>query len=123
MSAGVSSLPVLALVGFCVAVESLQQISFKLGAGRAGRAAHLPRAAFLQPLIWLGVLLWVVESIAWVLALQRAPISQVYPVMTLTYATVPLAGLVMLRERMNRRQLAGAALIFAGVACIGAVGV
>jgi drug/metabolite transporter (DMT)-like permease len=41
-----------------------------------------------------------------------------YPIMTLSYATVPLAGVLALRERMSRRQLAGAALIFAGVVCI-----
>jgi undecaprenyl phosphate-alpha-L-ara4N flippase subunit ArnE len=45
-----------------------------------------------------------------------------YPMMTLTYATVPVAGLILLRERMSRRQLAGAGLIFAGVALVGLAG-
>jgi drug/metabolite transporter (DMT)-like permease len=42
--------------------------------------------------------------------------------MTLTYATVPLAGILLLRERMSARQMAGAALIFAGVALVGISG-
>ncbi|RAK58427.1 permease [Phenylobacterium hankyongense] len=112
----------LGLLAFCVAAETVQQISFKLGADRAGRSAGFVRGVALEPLIWAGAALWVVESVAWVLVLQRAPLSLAYPVMTLTYACVPLAGLVMLRESMSARQKLGAALIFAGVVCIGASG-
>jgi undecaprenyl phosphate-alpha-L-ara4N flippase subunit ArnE len=108
--------PVVAgLLAFCVAAETVQQISFKRGASDGPSAAGLA----LQPLIWLGVLLWVVESIAWVLVLQRAPLSLAYPIMTLSYATVPLAGVLLLKEALSPRQLAGAALIFGGVLCVG----
>jgi len=112
----------LALLGFCVGAETVQQLSFKLGSDRAEAHPGFVRGVALQPLIWLGVLLWVVESIGWVLVLQRSPLSMAYPVMTLTYATVPLAGLVLLKERMTRRQMAGAALIFAGVVLVGISG-
>jgi len=112
----------LALLAFCIAAETLQQLSFKLGSARAEAKASFVRGVALEPLIWIGALIWVVESIAWVLVLQRAPLSMAYPVMTLTYATVPLAGLLLLRERMSRRQLAGAALIFGGVVLVGMSG-
>lgn len=123
MNAPVHLLPqALGLLAFCVAAETVQQISFKLGADRAGQAAGFVRGVALEPLIWAGVALWAVESIAWVLVLERAPLSLAYPVMTLTYACVPLAGLVMLRETMSARQKLGAALIFAGVLCVGVSG-
>ena len=112
----------LALLGFCIVAETVQQLSFKAGSGRAEAHAGFVRGIVRQPLIWLGILLWAVESIAWVLVLQRSPISMAYPVMTLTYATVPLAGLLLLREKMSRRQMAGAALIFAGVLIVGISG-
>ena len=109
----------LALLAFCVAAETLQQLSFKSGANRAeGRGLALA----LQPLIWLGVGLWVIESVAWVLVLQRSPLSLAYPIMTATYATVPLGGLLLLREPMSARQRLGAGLIFAGVVCVGLSG-
>jgi undecaprenyl phosphate-alpha-L-ara4N flippase subunit ArnE len=38
--------------------------------------------------------------------------------MTLSYAAVPLGGVLVLRERMSKQQLAGAALIFAGVVSV-----
>lgn len=112
----------LGLLAFCIVAETAQQLSFKVGSGRAEAAASFARGVIGQPLIWLGALIWVVESIAWVLVLQKSPLSMAYPVMTLTYATVPLAGLVLLRERMSRRQMLGAALIFAGVLIVGVAG-
>lgn len=112
----------LALLAFCVTAETVQQLSFKVGTARTEGAASAVRAVLLQPLIWLGVLIWAVESIAWVLVLQKSPISVAYPVMTLTYATVPLAGVLLLRERMSRRQMIGAALIFSGVLLVGVSG-
>jgi len=110
------------LLAFCIAAETVQQLSFKVGSGRAAAAPGFVRGVLAQPLIWLGLAIWVVESVAWVLVLQRAPLSLAFPVMTATYATVPLAGFVLLRERLSRRQMAGAALIFAGVVAVGIAG-
>ncbi|HEV2531943.1 EamA family transporter [Phenylobacterium sp.] len=112
----------LALLAFCIAAETVQQLSFKVGSGKAQAAPSFVRGVLTQPLVWIGVLLWVVESIAWVLVLQRSPLSMAYPVMTLTYATVPLAGLLLLRERMTGRQMLGAGLIFSGVLLVGVSG-
>jgi drug/metabolite transporter (DMT)-like permease len=109
----------LALLAFCVVAETLQQLSFKSAANRAtGGGLGL----VLQPLIWLGVGLWVIESVAWVLVLQRTLLSLAYPIMTATYATVPLGGLLLLKEPMSGRQRLGAGLIFAGVVCVGMSG-
>jgi undecaprenyl phosphate-alpha-L-ara4N flippase subunit ArnE len=113
----------LGLLAFCIAAETAQQLSFKVGSARAERSASFARGVVLQPLIWLGLALWAVESIAWVLVLQKSPLSMAYPVMTATYATVPLAGVALLRERMGLRQALGAALIFTGVVIVGTAGI
>jgi drug/metabolite transporter (DMT)-like permease len=110
------------LLAFCILAETIQQLSFKLGAVRAAEAPPRSLRILSDPLIWAGLGLWVVESVAWVLVLQKLPLSVAYPLMTLTYATVPLAGLVVLGERMSRRRLAGAGLIFAGVVLVGLAG-
>jgi len=112
----------LMLLAFCVTAETIQQLAFKVGAERAEGAQGFVRRVLLQPLIWFGLALWVVESIAWVNVLQRAPLSMAFPLMTATYATVPVAGLLLLREKMTNRQKLGAGLIFAGVVCVGISG-
>lgn len=110
------------LLAFCVLAETAQQLSFKVGAARAEGSGAFAGAVLSQPLIWAGVGLWVVESIAWVMVLQRLPLSAAYALMTLSYATAPVAGLVLLKERASRRQLLGIGLIFAGVALVGLAG-
>ncbi|MDB5419407.1 MAG: hypothetical protein JWP50_2826 [Phenylobacterium sp.] len=112
----------LGLLAFCILAETVQQLSFKLGSARAEAAPGFVRAVIGQPLIWIGMVIWAIESIAWVLVLQRAPLSMAYPVMALTYATVPLAGLLLLREKMTSRQALGAFLIFSGVLLVGVSG-
>jgi drug/metabolite transporter (DMT)-like permease len=112
----------LGLLAFCIMAETVQQLSFKLGSARAEAAPGFVRAVVSQPLIWIGIVIWVIESIAWVLVLQRAPLSMAYPVMALSYATVPLAGLLLLREKMTSRQALGAFLIFSGVLLVGVSG-
>jgi drug/metabolite transporter (DMT)-like permease len=112
----------LGLLAFCIGAEAIQQLSFKVGADKAGQAKGFVGNVLRQPLVWLGVAIWAIESIAWVMVLQTTPLSVAYPVMTLSYAAVPLVGVLVLKEKMSARQWAGAALIFAGVVCVGASG-
>lgn len=111
------------LLAFCILAETLQQVSFKVGVARTDRRPQWLLAVLTEPLVWAGVGLWVVESIAWVLVLQKLPLSVAYPLMTATYATVPLAGFLVLGERMSWRRIGGAVLIFVGVALVGLAGI
>lgn len=113
----------LGLLAFCVAAESVQQLCFKAGSNRSTPESHPVVATLLQPLIWIGVAIWAVEAVTWIFVLQRAPLSLAYPVMTLTYVGIPLGGMLFLRERPSPRQLAGAALIAAGVTCVSLSGI
>ena len=114
--------PALALLGFCILAETIQQLSFKRGADRAADAPRFLAGVAAQPLIWAGAAIWAVESVAWVLVLRTTPLSLAYPVMTLSYAAIPLASVLVLKERMSRRQIAGIVLIFVGVASVAASG-
>lgn len=113
----------LALLAFCILAESATQICFKAGSNRVPDEAQPIMGALVQPLIWIGIVVWAIEVVAWIMVLQRAPLSLAYPVMTLTYVAVPLAGVLLLGEHLSRRQLVGAALVAAGVLCVGISGV
>ena len=117
------TLAALGLLAFCVMAESVQQTCFKAGSNQAAPDRNPVLDALTQPLIWTGIALWAAEVIAWIFVLQRAPLSLAYPVMTLTYVGVPLAGMLVLGERLSRRQVAGAALVATGVVCVALSGV
>jgi undecaprenyl phosphate-alpha-L-ara4N flippase subunit ArnE len=110
------------LLAFCIITEIGRELSFKAASdGAEGKPAYVAALA-LQPVLWLGIVFWFVEMIAWVLVLETTPLGLAFPIMTLTYAGVPLAGTLILKERLNPIQIAGAALVAAGVTCVGLSG-
>jgi drug/metabolite transporter (DMT)-like permease len=105
---------------FCVIAEVCRELCFKVAAMRSdperpGYAWRLAR----RPLVWTGIALWSGEILAWVVVLGSLPLAVAFPLITLGYAAVPLAGAWVLGERLNRAQAAGATLVVAGVACVG----
>ncbi|MBU4432976.1 MAG: permease [bacterium] len=110
------------LLAFCITTEIGRELSFKAASdGADGKSAYLAALA-LQPVLWLGILFWFVEMIAWLLVLEHTPLGLAFPIMTLTYAGVPLAGTLILKERLAPLQIVGAALVAAGVTCVGLSG-
>jgi undecaprenyl phosphate-alpha-L-ara4N flippase subunit ArnE len=71
-----------------------------------------------RPQVWIGVLLWATGAFAWIGVLQILPLGVAFPLETSTYAVIPLAAMLLLRERLRKPQLAGAALVVLGVACV-----
>ncbi len=55
-------------------------------------------------------------SVSWALAIERMPLTMAYPFMALTFALVPLASVVLLRESLSPFQILGSVLIVAGIA-------
>ncbi len=110
------------LLAFCIVTEIGRELSFKAASdGAEGKPAYLAALA-LQPVLWLGIVFWFVEMIAWLLVLEHTPLGLAFPIMTLTYAGVPLAGTLILKERLAPMQIAGAALVAVGVTCVGLSG-
>lgn len=103
-----------ALILFCVLAEVGTQLNFK-AASAAARPEAPVLSLFGQPLLWIGILLWAIEVVAWLSVLQHAPLAIAFPVMSLTYAATPFAARLVLQERLSRGQAIGAGLIALGV--------
>lgn len=102
------------LLLFCVLADAGRELNFKAASLQADPAAPLV-SLFRHPLLWVGLLLWAVEVVAWILALAKVPLTTAFPIMALTYALTPLAARFALGERLGRSQKAGAALVALGV--------
>lgn len=66
--------------------------------------------------IALSVLLLGVAMLLWLRVLQQVPVSQAYPMLSLNFIFVALAGRFIWRERLTLRQIAGTLLVVTGVA-------
>ena len=112
----------LGLVGFCIVAEIGRELCFKRAADASGASETYAAMVARQPVLWLGLVFWAVEIVAWVVVLQTTRLSLAYPLMTLTYAGVPLAGHLLHKERLGRAQMFGAGLVALGVVCVGISG-
>ena len=112
-----------ALLAFCVLAEAAREIGFKIAATTAGANPHFAMSLARQPALWLAIAVGAVEIVAWILVLQTTPLAIAYPIISLAYVAVPLAGMAFLGERMTRRQTVGALLIAFGAMCVGFSGV
>jgi drug/metabolite transporter (DMT)-like permease len=101
------------LILFCVLAEVGTQLNFKAAADSA-RPESPVASLFSQPLLWIGILLWAIEAVAWLLVLEHARLAVAFPIMTLTYAGTPLAAGLVLGEQLTRGQKIGAGLIAVG---------
>ena len=112
----------LALLAFCVVTEITRELCFKAAANRAQDGSNYALDLARQPILWVGLAFWISETIALVRTLEIAPLSVAYPITTLPYAGIPIAGALVFRERLTRGQIAGAVLIGLGVILVGASG-
>jgi drug/metabolite transporter (DMT)-like permease len=99
---------VLALSG--VACASIGQVMFKLGA--QGRHTALE---FLNPWIGLGLLLYGIGTVLWIVSLSEAPLTSIYPFTALTFVIVYGLGIGLLGEAVSRQALLGVGLVLLGL--------
>ncbi|GHE72672.1 putative 4-amino-4-deoxy-L-arabinose-phosphoundecaprenol flippase subunit ArnE [Camelimonas fluminis] len=94
------------------------QICFKRGADALPDDA--PGAAMVWPLLhsgWVmaGVLVYTAEIFIWLRILAETPLSVAFPIASLNFLAITLGSVLLLGEKVNRRQWLGAVLVTAGV--------
>ena len=115
---GPLTMPMLALIGFCILAETAREVCFKQAA--KGTASFLQSLS--KPAVWAGIVFWGVELLAWMAVLERVPLSIAFPLMALSYVVTVFAAALFLKEAVGFRHAAGAGLITAGVMGVGATG-
>jgi len=110
---GALTLTTFTVLLFCVATDAAREVCFKAAAVQSGRSSFFA-SLLTRPVLWLGLLFWAVELVAWLLVLGRVRLAIAFPIMALTYAVTPIAAGLILGETLTRRQAAGAALVALG---------
>ncbi|HKV00080.1 MAG TPA: EamA family transporter [Vineibacter sp.] len=105
-----------------VLLDVVGQLLFKVGLLRLPMPVPQGWSFFaalsLSPAIVGGVLAYALEAVLWLAALQHAPLSLLFPLASLSYCGVALAGWLVLGERATPRRWLGTALITLGVAIL-----
>lgn len=102
------------------------QIAFKLGASNPALAGQLNvgnwqgfflRAA-LSPGILLGLTLYGLSTLLWLMMLARSELSYAYPFISIGFVVTLLYGWLALGEAISLTRVVGVALIIAGVVAV-----
>jgi drug/metabolite transporter (DMT)-like permease len=107
----------LVMLGFCVLAEIARELNFKAASMQAAPDRYVV-SLLTQPLLWAGIMLWVIEVGVWLVVLEHTRLAVAFPITTLTYAGTPFAAALVLKEPFSRRQKLGAGLVSLGVFCI-----
>ena len=120
---------VILLIALCIVLDAIGQLAFKLGLDRLPehvggfRLRHFWRQIAGAPLLWCGVACYSVLFVAWLEVLSLAPLSLVFPAISLSYCGVVLGGRLVLGETVSRRRWLGTVVITTGVMLVCATGV
>jgi small multidrug resistance pump len=90
------------------------QIVLKAGAGGAPSVA----AQLMSPLTLAGLAIYAAAAIAYVVALNKIPVSIAFPSVAASYAIVAILAHLLWNEPLGWHQWGGIALIIGGIALI-----
>ena len=101
------------------------QLALKVGVTRAGAAAVETAGplwtlitAFRSPLVWLGLALYGLGALAWILVLTRLDLSLAYPFLALNFVLIAIASRLFLGEAIPALRWAGIVVICFGILVI-----
>jgi len=114
----------LILLSISIAVGG--QIILKIGMNRIGSInvnsfqtlGKFFSEVFKSPLVWVGLLLYVLSAAIWLVVLSAVDLSFAYPFIGVTYVLVLILSKFILKEDINPLRWAGAAIITIGVVVI-----
>jgi drug/metabolite transporter (DMT)-like permease len=103
-------------------LDSGGHLAFKLAAVESDTDATFLthwRHMLARPWLWLGVLCFIGEFVAWLAFLSLVPLAQGVLLGMTSIVVVMLGGRIMFHERFTRLRITGMVLIVAGIAIVG----
>lgn len=80
-----------------------------------GNIAEFVARNAASPLVWLGVLVFILNFFVWIVILARVDLSIAMPVGSTCYVFVPIAAMIFLHEHVSLLRWAGILLIVLGI--------
>jgi multidrug transporter EmrE-like cation transporter len=105
---------------FAVALSATGQVILKHGMTGSAASAKEHHTSLLQNTlgngwVWLGLALFGVSLLAWMLTLSRVPLNMAYPFNAVGYLAILAAGVLVLHERANLWTVLGSLMVVCGL--------
>ena len=103
-------------------MDSMAQLFLKKGLGDTGISVisfdNIIRFGVLSLsswLVWLGILIYIINFILWLVIIYRIDLSIAMPVGSVAYALVPILAVIFLHEHISPIRWLGIAMILLGI--------
>ena len=112
-----------ALLLFCVALSAVAQLLLKYGMSRGSAPALSadPRAILLlllKPPVLIGLVIYAVSVVLWLLVLSKVDVSQAYPFVGAGFIITMIGGAIFFGESITLARLGGTLLIGVGLVLV-----
>jgi len=104
------------LVLIATFIGAFGALFLKYGAEKMTRKSKL---SFLNTRLLFGIMLYVLSSVFFLIALKNGELSVLYPITSLSYVWISLLSIKLLGEKMNFFKWLGISAILLGVSLIG----
>jgi drug/metabolite transporter (DMT)-like permease len=91
----------------------------RIGATEIAAAGDTITRALREPRLWLGLMLFGISAVFWLVVLSRVDLSVAYPFVGLSYIVVVLFSRLFLHEQVTALRWLGVVIVAAGIAIIG----
>jgi multidrug transporter EmrE-like cation transporter len=107
----------LILVFCCTLTGAAAQIFMKMGATKISHPSVMQIIGNVP--LMIGYSLYGINTLLLALALRKAPLSLLYPIISLTYVWVTILSLLIFKENLNAFKVGGLCIVITGVAVLG----
>jgi multidrug transporter EmrE-like cation transporter len=108
----------LATAGQFLLKSGMDRVGY-VGTERLKRPIDLALTAVKTPQILVGLAIFGISAVVWLIVLSRVPLSTAYPFAGITYVTTALVGRFMLGENVPGIRWLGILLIVSGILLVG----
>lgn len=110
----------LAVLLFAITLSAAAQVILKYGMTGSASRAEQHRTLLIQNVVgngwvWLGLGLFGVSALAWMLTLSRVPLNMAYPFNALGYLAIVAASVWVLHEKANVWTVLGSIMVCCGL--------
>ncbi len=109
------------LILFSVTLASTGQMLLKYGMIKVGRISAIESVpsklltALINPFVLLGLFVFGISALSWLIVLSRVKLSIAYPMVSLGYAAVVILSWLIFKEPLKLVSLLGCVMVIIGV--------
>ena len=109
---------VFAIAGQLTLKAAMREIG-RIGAREVSATAETLKRAVTEPRLWVGLALFGISALFWLVVLSRVPLSVAYPFVGISYILIVLFARLFLHEQVPTLRWIGVIVVAIGIAIVG----